>query len=252
MIEQEKWGPEAIYAAIVEERLRQEELFETGAHVTHLSNPDTSQASRLAILAEEFGEVAREVVEYDDGRLRYALDPNLKEMPKHRHAYFQGQLRKELIQVAAVCVAWCEAIDMGQEIDRLEAQEAASGPIGQKLAAILQPEPGDSLAAQAEHLVYVGDLPKVGVIKHSGVDPKSSPHCDALVLHRPGTCRYCDLYPERQKQRLHNNVNFTGEYRPGKQDCPSELRRPLSMIEKWPGNRPAGDKNLDASHGPAP
>lgn len=63
------------------------------------------------------------------------------------------------------------------------------------------------------------------------------PHCDDLVLHRDGTCRYCDMYPERQEQRRAEAVNFTGESDPDKQPCPSTLRRPFEVIDKWPGNK---------------
>lgn len=66
------------------------------------------------------------------------------------------------------------------------------------------------------------------------------PHCDELVLHAPGKCEYCDLYPERQSQRVRDGVAFTGEP-PTKggpeKPCPSTQRRPLSTIERWPGNR---------------
>ena len=64
------------------------------------------------------------------------------------------------------------------------------------------------------------------------------PHCDQLVLHRNGTCRYCDLYPDWQQARVQHRVNFTGEDLPGHQPCPSLTRRPLAMVHAWPGNRP--------------
>lgn len=35
------------------------------------------------------------------------------------------------------------------------------------------------------------------------------PHCNAEVLHAPGTCRYCDAYPDRQKARQASNTPFT-------------------------------------------
>lgn len=72
------------------ERYRQESLVgskfvsscaTTGADAMH-------DADRLAVLAEEFGEAAREVVECD-----------------------RAKLRTELVQVAAVAVAWIEALD---------------------------------------------------------------------------------------------------------------------------------------------
>ena len=35
------------------------------------------------------------------------------------------------------------------------------------------------------------------------------PHCNSEVLHAPGDCFYCDLYPSRQAQRQASNTPFT-------------------------------------------
>jgi hypothetical protein len=35
------------------------------------------------------------------------------------------------------------------------------------------------------------------------------PHCNSEVLHAPGTCRYCDMYPERQAARTASKTPFT-------------------------------------------
>jgi len=68
--------------------------------------------------------------------------------------------------------------------------------------------------------------------------PESAfPHCDGLILHAPGECGYCDEYPRAQADRLRNHVSFTGASRFGWRICPSEERRHLEKIEKWPGNR---------------
>lgn len=67
------------------------------------------------------------------------------------------------------------------------------------------------------------------------------PHCDSNVLHKPGACEFCDMYPEAQKKRMLDGVRFTGQpdvdglMKP----CPSETYRPLDVIERWPGNRPS-------------
>lgn len=81
---------ETIWMAIVTERLRQEERW-GGSHgwgegsCSSLTLPDIVKA---AVLGEEAGEVQRAVLD---------RDPNLKE---------------ELVQVAAVAVAWLESIDV--------------------------------------------------------------------------------------------------------------------------------------------
>lgn len=35
------------------------------------------------------------------------------------------------------------------------------------------------------------------------------PHCNSEVLHAPGTCKYCDLYPDRQSMRSASGTPFT-------------------------------------------
>lgn len=64
------------------------------------------------------------------------------------------------------------------------------------------------------------------------------PHCDDLVLHAPNHCQYCDMYPEKQQERIKSGTNFTGEHNPTKYSCPAELRRSEELINKWSGNRP--------------
>jgi NTP pyrophosphatase (non-canonical NTP hydrolase) len=76
-----------IFDAIFEERRRQEFLKSQGKFPWTCA--DAAPASmKLAVLAEEFGEVAKEVCDQ-----RWDL------------------LRDELVQVAAVCVAWLESMD---------------------------------------------------------------------------------------------------------------------------------------------
>ena len=52
-------------------------------------------SERLCILTEEVGEVARALL--NDGQLTHDIRPKV--------------LRTELIQCAAICVAWLEALD---------------------------------------------------------------------------------------------------------------------------------------------
>ena len=65
------------------------------------------------------------------------------------------------------------------------------------------------------------------------------PHCDALVLHAPGECDYCDDHGEWQQLRVMWKINFTGKREDGFTICPSEARRDLATINEWAGNRPA-------------
>jgi hypothetical protein len=69
--------------------------------------------------------------------------------------------------------------------------------------------------------------------------PRRPPHCDDLVLHAPGECKFCDWEMEAQAERVRARVNFTGHRDADKVACPSELRRSLSTIERWGGNRAA-------------
>lgn len=89
----------AIFAAISAERARQEILW-AGPHAHghgSCASPGVPVLVKVAVLGEEFGEVARAVLDGD-----------------------AAGLRTELAQVAAVCVAWLES---------LEAEEAVSGGV---------------------------------------------------------------------------------------------------------------------------
>ena len=74
--------------AVAEERERQEELFRLGHLRWTAAHPECPDEKRLSALVEEVGEVARAL---HDG-----------ESPE--------RLREELIQVAAVAVAWVESL----------------------------------------------------------------------------------------------------------------------------------------------
>lgn len=86
-----------IYQDIADERARQEQLRAEGRFEQTCAG-EMPAPLKLAVLGEEFGEVARCVVEGEG----LAND-------KHNR-----DLYKELIQTAAVCVAWCEAIKAGR------------------------------------------------------------------------------------------------------------------------------------------
>ena len=78
-----------------QERERQEELCRQGKFTHTAASPDLPNGYRLTALVEEVGEAAEAVLERDG----YIGKPK------------GTDLRKELVQVAAVAVAWIEALD---------------------------------------------------------------------------------------------------------------------------------------------
>jgi hypothetical protein len=62
------------------------------------------------------------------------------------------------------------------------------------------------------------------------------PHCDSLVLHAPGECEYCDLFPYLQVVREHWKIAFSG-YEPDEKElpCPADFQRP-GKSQLWGGN----------------
>lgn len=83
----------SIYAEIDQERARQEILKLVGRFPSTCADPTMPLGHKLAVLAEEFGEVSYEVCEALAG-----------------HPAAPADLRDELLQVAAVCVAWVESM----------------------------------------------------------------------------------------------------------------------------------------------
>lgn len=65
------------------------------------------------------------------------------------------------------------------------------------------------------------------------------PHCDERVLHKPGNCQYCDMYPEAQQKRVDERVNFTGHTDADKRLCPADIARGIGNAHMWHGNRPS-------------
>jgi len=80
--------------AILKERDRQRELFRTGQIAFDVSHPTPDVRRKFRVLFEECGEVA------------HALDQ------VENHGMAAGNVRLELTQVAAVCVAWLEALEV--------------------------------------------------------------------------------------------------------------------------------------------
>jgi hypothetical protein len=83
-----------IWTDVLRERERQVELQAAGRFKYVVDDPALSDAHRVVILGEEFGEAAHEVgEECDKGKAT-------------------GHLRDELIQVLAVALAWVERMDL--------------------------------------------------------------------------------------------------------------------------------------------
>jgi hypothetical protein len=80
------------------ERIRQENLREAGRFTHTAASNGISEADRLAILTEEVGEVAGEVLGFSG----LAADRG-----------DGGRLRKEVLHVASVAVAWLEYLEGG-------------------------------------------------------------------------------------------------------------------------------------------
>ncbi len=64
------------------------------------------------------------------------------------------------------------------------------------------------------------------------------PHCDHRVLHSPGACVFCDLYPDEQQERKDAGLKFTDEQKPNEPLLPGEDRS-AGSAHKWGGNRPS-------------
>lgn len=101
---------ENVVEEVLRERRRQEQLKAAGKFLWSCSDdsfklPDggtgaVTSSDKLAVLSEEFGEAAREVTEI-------LIKASKGEDPNGNYC----ALRKELIQVAAVCVAWVESLE---------------------------------------------------------------------------------------------------------------------------------------------
>ena len=110
---------------VVAERARQEELKAAGKFLWSCSDDifrvvhdngrseaswySVSKSDKMAVLSEEVGEASKEVVDY--------IIQGNKGNTGQQHVHLVN-LRKELVQVAAVCVAWLESLD--REIDKFD------------------------------------------------------------------------------------------------------------------------------------
>lgn len=77
------------------ERLRQKQLFRDGKLDFSCDSPVVDPLRKLAVIGEEYGEVAKEVLE----------------AKKHTVAASRRRLKAELTQLVAVGIAWLEALE---------------------------------------------------------------------------------------------------------------------------------------------
>lgn len=106
-----------ILTLVHEERERQDKLKAKGKFTFTCADVfGLMQAEKLGVLAEEFGEVAQlvcrvmipapgHVYETDEGPVKVIPDLTPEQLQDYR-----VKLKEELIQVAAVCVAWAETL----------------------------------------------------------------------------------------------------------------------------------------------
>lgn len=86
-----------IMATVMTERARQNTLKQEGRFRYTCADEGMGNSERLACLVEEVGEVAQEVLTQEGRRLARDTEGT------------KDSLRKELVQVIAVCVAWLES-----------------------------------------------------------------------------------------------------------------------------------------------
>jgi len=99
---------------VSEERMRQETLKEQGKFLFSCADKGLSEAEKLAVLSEETGELANEVTELIiemSKLMKFRMTPEARAAGIENVVKdYKGRARKELIQVAAVAVAWVEAL----------------------------------------------------------------------------------------------------------------------------------------------
>jgi hypothetical protein len=106
--------------AVVEERKRQEGLKAAGKFSATCADAELSDADCFSVLAEEVGEAADELLALlltvKLGRVGHTVNEAIQRPRDPR------KLHTELVQVAAVAVAWCERLSA--EIAALDEQAA--------------------------------------------------------------------------------------------------------------------------------
>ena len=106
---------EVVLQRVSDERDRQEDLKANGKFKYTCADAAMSNAERNLVLNEEVGEVARAILELNElTKERETSDAGNQELQhilalENQHGL--KHLKEELQQVAAVCVAWLEALE---------------------------------------------------------------------------------------------------------------------------------------------
>lgn len=95
---------ELVLNSVHDERRRQEKLKAEGRFRYTCADPEMTDDESYVVLGEEFGEVAKQVLTQPGRTGEMSFDT----------VGTSADLRKELIQVAAIAVAWVERIDNGK------------------------------------------------------------------------------------------------------------------------------------------
>lgn len=101
---------EGIFTLIANERSRQNELKAAGRFAYTCADNELSDADRDTILTEEVGEVSDEALSLLLSKCKGRVSHEVNEGIGPGRTVNREALRKELIQVAAVVVAWLENI----------------------------------------------------------------------------------------------------------------------------------------------
>lgn len=88
-----------ILAEVIQERVRQETLRIEGVFAHTLNEPDYTMSQKLATLTEELGEISRVIQNIECMRLK-----------QEGQQLYLPSLRNELLQLAALSVAWLEGL----------------------------------------------------------------------------------------------------------------------------------------------
>jgi hypothetical protein len=87
-----------VFALVARERARQRDLYRTGRISFDCGSPIPDLNRKLRVLVEEVGEVAQDIDRLEDSR------------DARGRKFILEDLEKELVQVAAVAVAWLESL----------------------------------------------------------------------------------------------------------------------------------------------